>query len=94
MDDSTAAAIMMWKEHTYAPTDIPFTEAVDSLILDDPLIYARQSDTRKSDWVVSSSTQGNMRLCGADAYSQCMLDMPYRNHDSSDFCVCWRVFGR
>lgn len=54
MDDSTAAAIRMWKEHTYAPTDIPLAEAVDSLILDDPLIYARQSDTRKSDWVVST----------------------------------------
>ena len=53
MDQPTQDALRKWKQHTYRPTDIPFADAVYSLSGREPLIEARQSLTRKSEWIVS-----------------------------------------
>ena len=55
MDEPTRRALDRWRDHTYRSTDIPFTKAVYSLSLgSEPLIEARQSDTRPSEWIVRS----------------------------------------
>ncbi len=69
MDEETAEALRTWKEHCYRPTDLALADAVDSLVLEEPLIYARQSETRKSDWVVSSPVVAVL----VEARGRCML---------------------
>ncbi|TFK77915.1 hypothetical protein K466DRAFT_607538, partial [Polyporus arcularius HHB13444] len=52
MDQLTLEALVKWKEYRYRPVEIPFADAVRSLGTPDELVEARQSTTRKSDWVL------------------------------------------
>ncbi len=96
MDEETAQALRTWKDHRYRPTDLPLADAVDSLVLEESLIYARQSDTRKSDWVVSTSIVAVV----LQPLDSCMLthagsaDMSYGNHCAGDLRIRRSVCGR
>lgn len=52
LDQQTADAVRKWKDFRYRVTDLPFASAVRSVLRRDPVIDIRQSETRKSDWVV------------------------------------------
>ncbi len=92
LDDVTAEALGTWKDHCFRPTDLPLADAVDSLVLEEPLIYARQSDTRKSDWVVSAAVV--VLLLGPHTQmltSIGVVDMSDRDYYACDIRVCGRV---
>ena len=64
MDDGTLQALRKWKVHRYRPAEIPFAEAVHSIGGVAQAIEARQSSTRKTDWMVCSVQCGReRRLC-------------------------------
>ncbi|TFK90044.1 hypothetical protein K466DRAFT_470924, partial [Polyporus arcularius HHB13444] len=52
VDQETADAVLRWKTRRFRPGEIPLAEAVASLNTPSPLIEAKQSPTRKSDWVI------------------------------------------
>ncbi len=55
MDKQTQEAVAKWKTHRYKPNHIPFTEAVNSLLTETPLITLSRSVVRSNEWTVSPS---------------------------------------
>ncbi|RDX53637.1 hypothetical protein OH76DRAFT_1342941 [Lentinus brumalis] len=73
MDQQTQEAVAKWKTHRYKPNHLPFTEAVNSLLTETPLITLTRSAIRSNEWNVchaNTSTPAVMTFAGVFAEAE------------------------